>query len=172
MKEIYSAILDGVADLTGTSRDTKEFTQYLESLKPLVRQLRRGFQVDCVQVNYAELDVQVAYLITYFPQYAEMTLEAMDKLDPKFYPSISKNLNICLFGAGPLPEIIGLIEFLNSHYPSLNYLNIRAYDIAADTWSISHRIVKDFILPRVWSGAIKLESINFDLCEQNAFFRT
>ena len=171
MDELYKYILDGLRDLIQTKQTENEFIAYLQSLQVEVKNLRQSYQNNSVSVNYSRVEVQAAYLITYYPQYAEMTrhiLEQVELSHKTLFLFEQKHLEVCLFGAGAAPEAVGLVSFLGEYYPNLQSLKIRVYDIYANTWAISQRITQN-IIPELWRGEFIFSTEELDFCQPNSF---
>ena len=171
MDELYKYILDGLRDLIQTKQTENEFIAYLQSLQVEVKNLRQFYRNNSVSVNYSRVEVQAAYLITYYPQYAEMTrhiLEQVELSHKTLFLFEQKHLEVCLFGAGAAPEAVGLVSFLGEYYPNLQSLKIRVYDIYANTWAISQRITQN-IIPELWRGEFIFSTEELDFCQPNSF---
>ena len=171
MDELYKYILDGLRDLSQTKQTENEFIAYLQSLQIEVKNLRQSYRNNSVSVNYSRVEVQSAYLITYYPQYAEMTrriLEQVELSHKTLFLFEQKYLEVCLFGAGAAPEAVGLVSFLGEYYPNLQSLKIRVYDIYANTWAISQRITQN-IISELWRGEFIFSTEELDFCELNSF---
>lgn len=72
--------------------------QYLQSLQPYVRQLRNSYCSSTVTVNYSDFNTQAAYLLAYYPQYAEMTY--------RYIKDIVYLLAIACWAIGSVAEIM------------------------------------------------------------------
>jgi hypothetical protein len=171
MDELYKYILEGLRDLSQTKQTENEFIAYLQSLQVEVKNLRQSYRNNSVSVNYSRVEVQAAYLITYYPQYAEMTrriLEQVELSHKTLFLFEQKHLEVCLFGAGAAPEAVGLVSFLGEYYPNLQSLSIRVYDIYANTWAISQRITQN-IIPELWQGEFTFSTEELDFCQANSF---
>jgi hypothetical protein len=171
MDNLYNLILAGLQKSNRAQSLDKNFANYLRSLQTPVKQLRQSYRSDLVTVDYSSEEIQAAYLIAYYPQYAEMTkqvLEQANHLHNNLFLLEQKYLNICLFGAGAAPEVVGLVSFLSVHYPKLQSLNIRVYDIFADTWTFSQQITRD-IIDQLWQGKIEFSTHLVDFCQFESF---
>lgn len=171
MDKLYEYILEGLRDLSQTKRNENGFIDYLQSLQVEVKNLRQSYQNNSISVNYSRAEVQAAYLITYYSQYAEMTRHILKQVElshKNLFLFEQKHLEICLFGAGAAPEAVGLVSFLGEYYPNLQSLNIRIYDIYANTWAISQRITQN-IIPELWQGEFTFSTEELDFCQPNSF---
>jgi magnesium-transporting ATPase (P-type) len=114
MDKLYEYILEGLRNLSQTKQTENKFIAYLQSLQVEVKNLRQSYRNNSVSVNYSRVEVQSAYLITYYPQYAEMTrhiLEQVELSHKTLFLFEQKHLEVCLFGAGAAPEVVGLVSF-------------------------------------------------------------
>lgn len=169
MKRLYEYILNGLkksgdfynADLQDT------FENYLISLQSSVRELRRSYRTSCVVMDYSKPATQAAYLIAYYPHYAEMTLEILRLLSSEL--SFPQEAKACFFGAGPCPEVVGLVQFLVERSQKTIRLIANVYDIAFDKWAFTRRITDRYIIPELWQGQGILSSNRLDLCLENSF---
>ncbi len=67
---VYNHIVKAIDELNDKSLEIED---YLQSLKPDVRQLRASYRrPPPVYVNYAIENIQSAYLITYLPHYYQL----------------------------------------------------------------------------------------------------
>lgn len=171
MKDLYQFILNDLRVLSKTQNNEKDFIQYLQSLQKEVKNLRQSYRTSSVFVDYSRAEVQAAYLITYYPQYAEMTrhiLERVNTFHHNLFLFEQKQLKVCLFGAGAAPEAIGLVSFLSEYYPKIQSLDITVYDIFSDTWKIGQNITKN-IIPQLWQGQFSFSTEQIDFCQRGSF---
>lgn len=171
MKDLYQFILNDLRVLSKTQNNEKDFIQYLQSLQNEVKNLRQSYRNSSVSVDYSRAEVQAAYLITYYPQYAEMTRHILERVN-KFHHNLfffeQKQLKVCLFGAGAAPEAIGLVSFLSEYYPKVQSLEITVYDIFSDTWKIGQNITRN-IIPKLWQGEFSFSTEQIDFCQLDSF---
>ncbi|WP_264321505.1 hypothetical protein [Zarconia navalis] len=132
-----------------------------------VRELRKSYWSNFVVVDYARPSIQASYLITYYPHYAQMTLEILRLLWSEF--SCDREVKACFFGAGPCPELVGLTQFLGDRSPKTRTLIANIYDIAAQRWTPSRLITQNYIIPKSWRGKLFLNSEKLDFGQKSAF---
>lgn len=139
--KIYQSILSGVLDTNCKSEN--EFADYLQSLKPLVRELRCEYKRNnWVAINYACENMQAAYLLTYFPHYTDMLWKIFLRHGKEI--GIPKNLSV--FGGGPCPEIIGLLRWLGETNPvCAEKLTVTSYD-NNQNWMSSLDVVRKRVI--------------------------
>ncbi|BAU14043.1 unknown protein [Leptolyngbya sp. NIES-3755] len=167
MNDLYEYILESLRKLSKTQNDEAQFNQFLRSLKPSVRSLRRAYADHQIVVDYSTPEIQAAYLIAYYPQYAEMTFRALKNFGFAQEIRDRDHLTICLFGSGPSPEIIGLLSYLNQ--TQIQTVTIGTFDIAADTWRLSRDITTEEIRPRIWQKEFSIHSHTLDFCKEHSF---
>ncbi len=169
---LYDCILEGLEKslVFYDPQKHKTFENYLESLQPAAEDLWSSYRFNQVQVNYEDPSIQAVYLIRYYPHYAYMNYQILEMIHRqkifKFFPN--ETLEVCLFGAGPCPEIVGLSQLLSQYYQSIKNLEVNVYDIASAQWSLSRQITEKFIVPEYWSGDLTVNSNYLDLCELNS----
>jgi hypothetical protein len=81
MKDLYQFILKDLQVLSQIQKNERDFILYLQSLQNEVKNLRQSYRTNSVSVDYSRAEVQAAYLITYYPQYAEMTRHILEKIN-------------------------------------------------------------------------------------------
>ncbi|MBD2520622.1 hypothetical protein H6G93_37930 [Nostoc sp. FACHB-973] len=169
MEELYESILEGLqnSQYFYNANINQTFDRYLASLQESAKYLWRSYRSNTVKVNYSDPQVQAAYLIRYYPHYVQMTLEIL-RLSPEAF-TFGQEINACFFGAGPCPEVAGLAQFLTEHRQESESIIANIYDIAADTWTPSRAVTKDFVVPKLWKGKISGAVHHLDLCSANAF---
>ena len=62
----------------------------------------------------------------------------------KDHPSLNIPQNLCLIGAGPAPEIMGFLKFINNQFKSYEHsinINIELIEIASE-WDYARTILK------------------------------
>lgn len=167
MKNLYHYILQGLEKSPDFYNDQISFEQDLFSLQEPAKSLWQSYRSNSVQVDYSSTEVQAAYLIRYYPHYVQMTLEIL-RLAPESFV-FGEKIKGCFFRAGPCPEIAGLAQFIVENCPETTSLIVNVFDIAFDTWTPSRRLVKNFVLPSIWSGNISGQVNHLDLCGAGAF---
>jgi molecular chaperone DnaK (HSP70) len=139
---IYDSIVNGI---NHTKTSPLGIAPYLQSLKPTVKLLRRSYLNKPVHVPYHEEDVQAAYLITYLPHYYNLIYSILIAEGEAIFGE-KETINIGYIGGGPGSEVYGTIKYILNNRPSIKNVNIVVFDINADTWKYSHKIVQDFLI--------------------------
>lgn len=169
---LYNCILEGLENSIDfyNKNNHGTFESYLQSLQKPAEQLWYSYRSNQVKVSYSEPSIQAVYLMRYYPHYAYMNFQILEIIHGQnpFKNLINETLEVCLFGAGPCPEIVGLSKFLSDNYQNIKKLTVNVYDIAADEWTLSRNITEKFIIPEYWSGDLQLNSNYLDLCESNS----
>ena len=169
---IYNYILDGLENSIDfyNKNNYGTFESYLRSLQKPAEELWNSYRSNQVKVSYSEPSIQAVYLIRYYPHYAYVNFQVLEIIHSQnlFQKFINETLEVCLFGAGPCPEIVGLSKFLSDKYQNVKKLTVNVYDIASDEWTLSRNITDKFVIPEYWSGDLKVNSNYLDLCESNS----
>lgn len=168
---MYSNILAAIQDIKQI--DHLELEPYLRSLQPYVRQLRQSYKSKTVSVNYENFEIQAAYLLAYYPQYAEMTCYYVADLADSIraWLTTQSQLQACFFGGGPAPEVLALACHLQCDQPVQPVsLTARVYNISATTWARSHEITGRLVRQVAPDVLLALTGHQINLCQRNALF--
>ena len=91
--------------------------QELIKLRPVGSKLYSDLVSEKVEVDYRSEEIQIAYVLRYFPVYWEPAYRALNIIKEKQSEGINfSKLNFGVFGAGPAPEIIGITYFTEEKY--------------------------------------------------------
>lgn len=165
---VYNHIVKAIDDLNDTPLEIKE---YLQSLKPDVRQLRASYRGALpVYVNYALQNIQSAYLITYLPHYYQLIYKILLEQDLHIMKS-KTDFSAAFIGGGPGSEAYGIIKYILEYCPNIKNISIDILDINASTWNYSHSALSGFLLPelnRYNEVSIKWNSHLFNLVDENS----
>jgi hypothetical protein len=166
---MYSDILAAIQDVEQIS----SLEPYLQSLQPYVRQLRQSYRSRTVTVDYSDFNIQAAYLLAYYPQYAEMTYRCVAGLTElvRNWLTTRSHLQACFFGGGPAPEVIAVACHLQ-HEQKIRAVSLSAcvYDIADSTWAKSREITKRLVRELAPNVQLALTGHQIDLCQRNVLF--
>ena len=124
----------------------KEITHYLSKLKSNLVELRSAYRKVPVKIDYKDKKNQEVYLIAYFPLYTVPIFKVLEYIN-KDHPSLNIPQNLCLIGAGPAPEIMGFLKFINDKFKShehTNKINIELFDIVSE-WGYARKILENII---------------------------
>lgn len=166
---MYTDILDGLANFN----QINNLELYLQDLQPYVKCLRQNYWSSNVRVDYSAPSIQAAYLLAYYPQYTEMTYEVLCNLADNHLNKCfaqRRELQACFFGAGPAPETVSWVKYLNRNYSTTKYVIAHTYDIAADTWSRSRKITKHLVSQLFPHLNFIFNGTNLNLCKMNSLF--
>ncbi|HAE11550.1 MAG TPA: hypothetical protein DCG39_07900 [Opitutae bacterium] len=142
---------------------------YLQSLRPALASLRQSYRTKSISVDYSNHELQEVYLLAYFPHHFEL-IEAILRDHASRLPQ--GGLNVTCFGGGPLPELYGILKFLEDGKVSRPSIDLGIFDLHAETWSYSHSLLdplfkKNFPL----NSHYRIARHNFDLRDKNDVFR-
>jgi len=124
--------------------DVRKISNYLKNLKSNLKVLRSAYRrKGRVIIDYKDKKNQEVYLIAYFPIYTVPIYEVLEYII-KNHPSLKIPQNLCLIGAGPAPEIMGFLKFINNQFKSYEHsinINIELIEIASE-WDYARTILK------------------------------
>lgn len=166
---MYSYILERLVQFNQIS----DLKLYLRNLQPYVIRLRQSYRSNSVNIDYSDPNTQAAYLLAYYPLYAEMTYQVLCNLGENYLQkcfSGYKELQACFFGAGPAPEIVGLVNYLHCKHSLLRYAASHTYDITANTWSNSQSITKYVASQLSPNFNLMLSGNHLNLCQKNGLY--
>lgn len=169
---MYNLILEALYHLNNLS-SVEEQRQYLQSLKPFARQLRKSYDPSLaasVQADYRSTKTQSAYMLRYFPQYSQVIRIILNRLDAQFsLPFKQEELSACFFGAGPAPEVYGFLRFLSTSFSNVQKVTVYTFDIISDEWSYSRKITEGYLIPSTWRDrTLAVVNNEFDLTQINS----
>ncbi len=165
---VYNHIVKAIDELNDKSHEIED---YLQSLKPDVRQLRASYRrPPPVYVNYALQNIQSAYLITYFPHYYQLIYKILLEQDLQIMKS-KTDFSAIFIGGGPGSEAYGTVKYILEYCPNIKNISIDILDINADAWFYSHTALTEFLLPELNDYnqvSVKWNSNQFNLVEVNS----
>lgn len=188
MANIYDHLLSALPTyFMDGNNSSPHFTEYLQSLKPQVRQLRRGYKTkNQVQVNYDCSRVQASYLLAYYPHYVEMAEMILKQLAnqgllEQFHQNIeqelfktSGELTLSIFAAGAAPEAVAICQYISNNFSVETYgkiqgkLTIYTFDLE-DYWTDSRFLTYHGLLPNYFPRKqLNLISHTVDLLAEEA----
>jgi molecular chaperone DnaK (HSP70) len=139
---IYGSLIKGIEQ---TKSSSLGIADYLKSLQPTMRELRKSYFNKPVYVPYHREDIQSAYLIGYLPHYYNLIYSILLNEGEEIFGN-KEEINIGFIGGGPGSEVYGAIKYVLNNRPTIKRVNIVVFDINAETWSYSHKIVKDYLI--------------------------
>jgi molecular chaperone DnaK (HSP70) len=161
MRDIYDIIVQGIKDEEGLSENG--LLVRLKQLQLSVKTLRNAYRNYPVHVPYERIDIQAAYLITYFPHYYLLIYKVLIEDYPSIFEGKNK-VKLVYFGGGPGPEIYGTIKYIINNRPEVKIIDVVLFDINATQWRYSHNILQKNILPAIVNSEIQV-NISFKHCD-------
>ncbi len=144
---IFDLILSAIRFKFGLQSDV-ELAEYLTTLQNPVKSLRHGYKSNPEKVDYSKPEIQVAYLIVYFPYYARLLFYVLKKHDSHFDRYKFMQHHLVLFGGGPCPELLSYLHFATlSGFSTKEKINVSNVDIAAETWAFTRNLNLNHIAP-------------------------
>ena len=139
---IYDSLVKGIEQ---TKTSSLGIADYLKSLQPTMKELRKSYFNKPVYVPYHREDIQSAYLIGYLPHYYNLIYSILLNEGEEIFGN-KEEINIGFIGGGPGSEVYGAIKYVLNNRPTIKKVNIVVFDINAETWGFSHKIVKDYLI--------------------------
>jgi len=164
---VYDQIVEAIDELNDKPLKIRE---YLQSLKPVVKQLRSTYRKPLpVYVNYALQNIQSAYLITYLPHYYQLIYKILVEQELQRMKTIT-DFSAVFIGGGPGSEAYGTVKYILEYCPNIKNISIKILDINANTWNYSHSALNGYLLPelnRYKDISVKWNSHDFNLVDVN-----
>ena len=140
LEEIFESIKD-----ENNLHGVKKISNYLNKLKSNLVDVRNAYWNDLVKIDYKDKKNQEVYLIAYFPLYTVPIFKVLEYIK-KEHQEIIIPQNLCLIGAGPAPEMMGFLKFINNQsYENGSKikieLKIELIEIASE-WKYARKILK------------------------------
>lgn len=162
--DIYTVITDGIRQQLPAH---KAIEKHLEDLQTKVKGLRRAYFSVPVNVEYSNIDIQAAYLLTYFPHYYQLIYSILNEKCPEIFSRKSK-VSLVFVGGGPGSEVYGVLRFIANNCPSVDKVEVYIMDINGTTWAYSHNILRDHILRDISGNyALTLTAHDLDITSGN-----
>lgn len=149
---MYENILRGIFQEHGI-HDERTQVDYLRSLQGPMRNLWQSYRNSNIRTEYHCVHTQSAYLLRYYLPYAYLLPYALSR-NNQIVENLRnmQQLNVCMIGCGPAPELFGLLEFLS--YIQSQIASVRAClaDAALGSWSFAGGITLNHLIPRIWDN--------------------
>jgi SAM-dependent methyltransferase len=111
---------------------------YLEELGRALETIWHAYRDTRVTVDYSAPGVAEAYRLHYLPHYAYTAYLSLEPIeDAVFTRAMGAGLRVGVFAAGPLPEVIAIVERCAAAGVERGLIRLSAYDIAAAAWNDS-----------------------------------
>lgn len=150
---LYEDVVAAVRERHGIdAHDDVAFAEHLATLVPSLHALRTSYRtgLDGVRVEYPR-EATEAYLLAYYPHYAQMARSALALLPDAAWPAAT-TLRVVIFGSGPTPEAPGIAKQLLKRRAGVKSLELALFDLQPDTWAWARDVSLTDVLPRHWHG--------------------
>lgn len=159
---LYDRLLTAMCLLRGKmTADAR--AAWLRSLRPALEEMRRLYRNMPADVDYTDGRYRDVYMLAYFPNYVMPVYEVLDVVGHaarlRAEPS---DLRVVCFGAGPAPEMLGILAWLADNEYSAQAL-FRLYDAYPDAWSELRSLTVGTLAPTVWDGSVVVQPHQCDL---------
>jgi hypothetical protein len=148
----------------------EEKNQLISSLRDDARKLSMSYNSGPdVKCEYESASTQIAYLLRYYLPYSQTVNEVFKEIKKKGtcedylqkIKSLSK-LKLAILGAGPAPELFGLVKLIIRQKWSTKTIHAHLCD--KNSWSITRELVKEKILPSITKNTnLKIQIQNWQM---------
>lgn len=84
--------------------------------------------------------MRTAYMLAYYPFYIETIHRVLDRINAvDLAEMFFKQMEVCFYGAGPAPEMLGFVSYLKLHQPQVEKLQVFLFD-AARHWHLKENV--------------------------------
>lgn len=160
----YGPMLAELSDVNDA--DTDELLRdSLRQTQSYVSGLREAYRHSPSRVDYSCPHNRAAYLLAYYPHYIEALYHILcgapqDVIVPFFS---HEKLRACFFGAGPAPEALGWVAYLNEHVPTTECAVAYLLDKHNTGWHKGQEITRYHLAPVYWpQGKLITVPLKFD----------
>ena len=163
----YGPILEVIRQ----KKSQQEYYAFLEKMRDPVTDLRLRYDGLGSNVNFNNDLTRTAYLLSYFPYYIEPIYSSLCDVDPSITTSClgNKEISAAFLGAGPAPELLGLVSFLNDNQHNTKELNAYFFDKYSDSWGEYQELTCQTLGPIYWPGGhVNTKRMNFDFHDMDA----
>jgi hypothetical protein len=146
----YDLMLEAIRDTNDL--DNENLTrESLRKTQPYVKSLRETYR-NFSAVDYSHRYNKGAYLLAYYPAYTEILYNVLRNLPQDIIvPSFEQTkLRGCFFGAGPAPEIIGWLSYLEENVSIVETATAYLLDKYVNIWRVGQEITRYQVAPKFW----------------------
>lgn len=113
-------------------------------------------------IPYQCKKMQNVYMLRYFPYFIETIYSILKTLNLSFVsPEFKNDLNVCLYGCGAAPELLGLCSYLRDCHPSTQNIHVSFFDRYC--WDEWRNYTINTLASSFWKGEIESEFHDINL---------
>lgn len=146
--------------------DSEEgFQTKLEQAQPYVTDLRLAYKKSPSNVDFSCPHTRAAYLLAYYPNYIEPLYYTLSCLQSNVIENVFSGEKVrgLFLGAGPAPEVLGWIAFLNDYAPNARIAIANILDKYIHGWRVGQEITRYHLAERYWPrGKTIIRPMDFD----------
>ncbi len=137
---------------------------HLEDLKPIAKLLWRSYRTNNINVDYTDPNIQLVYMTRYFPFYCRLIrIELNEIIDDCNHLAQKNDIVVSLFGSGPIPEAVGISQFLSENF-NPQVLEFISFDINQNEWREMRQVVRRVLISNdLPKTLISNRAVQFDL---------
>ncbi|GAP05495.1 hypothetical protein ATHL_00328 [Anaerolinea thermolimosa] len=161
----YTYLLDELR-IRNDAEDEETFADALHRLQPYVTRLRESYDASPSRVDFSCEHTRAAYMLVYYPHYIEPLYQILCALPQDVIQTCfnGEKVRAAFLGAGPVPEALGWVAFLNEYAPQARVALANLLDWHVHAWRIGQEITAYALAPYYWPrGKTLLQPFEFDL---------
>lgn len=148
------------------SNDCREedLEEELTKTQTYVKQIREAYSKSPSSVDYGDMYFRAAYLLAYYPKYTEVLYYVLQRVSRTLSKLFEKDrVRACFLGAGPAPEVIGWIRYLNAFASTPVHAHAYLLDREICGWQKGQEITRYHLAPIYWpNGKLITSAHQFD----------
>lgn len=165
----YEVILEELMLINDIHSD-EGLQESLKHTQKHVIELRNAYRQCPSAVDYSNEHNKAAYLLVYYPHYIEPLYRVLDHLPDDILTQSfqSHKLTACFIGAGPAPETLGLLGYLDENEQALD--SVLIYLLDTQVWRTGQELTRYHLAPKYWPNRrLGFMPLRFDLLNCNGF---
>ncbi|WP_228024066.1 hypothetical protein [Synechocystis salina] len=141
-------------------------------MQPTVKELRRRYRTNNVQIDYGQPQIQAAYLLAYYPYYVQQThhnLSLASQHHCVAHLLRRRNLQVTLLGSGPMPEAAALGAY-RQKLRFTSSLKAISYDLNVHQWRSACQVTARLMADLAPNMTYEYEGHPLNLARLHALF--
>ncbi len=136
----------------------------LKKTQVYVKQIREEYSRSPSSVDYSDMYLRAAYLLAYYPKYTEVLYHVLRRVSRELSELFERDrVRACFLGAGPAPEVIGWIRYLNDFTSVPTHAHAYLLDREVCGWQKGQEITRYHLAPIYWpNGKLVTSAHQFD----------
>lgn len=150
--------------------DKESFVDYCKMQGLHIIEMRKALKKGNLdQVDYSSEELQIYYMLVYYTIYTYPLQSILKRGRGTLNLPLHEGKLVASFiGAGPAPEVLGLLSFLeNYQHKTFNAIEVNMLDQKSEEWSYSRSITTEHLIPSIWKNlSIAFNSKTLDIASK------